>query len=124
MAGVTESLAGRASVLQLATLSYAEVLRALPQTLVEDMIVRGGFPELYENPELDAHGFYQSYVATYLERDLRTVASGESSRFRAILARRPSARPGCSTGPKWRAMWESVRRRPASGSRFWSALES
>ncbi len=71
MAGVTESLAGRASVLQLATLSYAEVLRALPQTSVEDMIVRGGFPELYENPELDAHGFYQSYVATYLERDLR-----------------------------------------------------
>jgi predicted AAA+ superfamily ATPase len=71
MAGVTESLAGRAGVLQLSTLSYAEVRRALPDTSVEDMIVRGGFPELYEKPELDARGFYQSYVATYLERDLR-----------------------------------------------------
>ena len=71
MAGVTESLAGRAGVLQLATLSFAEVRRALPETSVEDMLVRGGFPELYEKPELDARGFFQSYVATYLERDLR-----------------------------------------------------
>ena len=71
MAGVTESLAGRADVLQLGTLSYAEIRRALPQTSVEDALVRGGFPELYEKPELDARGFYQSYVATYLERDLR-----------------------------------------------------
>lgn len=71
MAGVTESLAGRADVLQLSVLSYAEVVQALPSTSVEDMVVRGGFPELYEKPELDARGFYQSYVATYLERDLR-----------------------------------------------------
>ena len=71
MAGVTESLAGRAGLLQLATLSYAEIRRALPQTSPEDVLVRGGFPELYEKPELDARGFYQSYVATYLERDLR-----------------------------------------------------
>ena len=35
-------------------------------------MVRGGFPELYEKPELDARGFYQSYVVTYLERDLRS----------------------------------------------------
>jgi predicted AAA+ superfamily ATPase len=71
MAGVTESLAGRADVLQLSVLSYAEVLRSLPETSVEDMVVRGGFPELYEKPELDVRGFYHSYVATYLERDLR-----------------------------------------------------
>ena len=71
MAGVTESLAGRAGVLQLSTLSYAEVHQALPQTSVEDMVVGGGFPELYGKPELDARGFFRSYVATYLERDLR-----------------------------------------------------
>ena len=71
MAGVTESLAGRADVLQLSTLSYAEVHRALPETSVEEMLVRGGFPELFEKPELDARRFLQSYVATYIERDLR-----------------------------------------------------
>ena len=71
MAGVTESLAGRADVLQLDVLSYAEIRRALPETCVDAAVVRGGFPELYEKPELDARGFHQSYVATYLERDLR-----------------------------------------------------
>jgi len=71
LAGVTESLAGRAEVLQLDVLSYAEIVRVLPETSVEDALVRGGFPELYEKPELDARGFHQSYVATYLERDLR-----------------------------------------------------
>jgi hypothetical protein len=72
MAGVTESLAGRADVLQLSVLSYAEILQTLPETPVEDVMIRGGFPELYEKPELDARGFHQSYVATYLERDLRS----------------------------------------------------
>jgi hypothetical protein len=33
--------------------------------------LRGGFPELIAKPELDAAGFYRSFVATYLERDLR-----------------------------------------------------
>jgi predicted AAA+ superfamily ATPase len=72
MAGVTESLAGRVDVLHLDTLSYAEVHRVRPDTLVEDRVVIGGFPELFANPEIDARGFYQSYVATYLERDLRS----------------------------------------------------
>ena len=37
-------------------------------------MLRGGFPELYEKPEIDARGFFQSYVATYLERDRRLAA--------------------------------------------------
>ena len=72
MTGVAESLAGRAAVLTLGGLSYAEILSARPQTTVEQAIIRGGFPELYEKPEIDARGFFQSYVATYLERDLRS----------------------------------------------------
>lgn len=72
MTGVAESLAGRAAVLTLGGLSYAEILRARPGTSVEDAILRGGFPELHERPEIEARGFFQSYVATYLERDLRS----------------------------------------------------
>ncbi len=70
--GVAESLAGRAAVLTLGGLSYSEILRARPGTTVEEAILRGGFPELHERPEIDARGFFQSYVATYLERDLRS----------------------------------------------------
>jgi len=72
MAGVAESLAGRAAVLTLGGLSYSEILRARPGTTVEEAILRGGFPELHERPEIDARGFFQSYVVTYLERDLRS----------------------------------------------------
>jgi uncharacterized protein len=72
MSGVAESLAGRAAVLSLGGLSFAEIIRARPATTVEEAMVRGGFPELYEKPEIDARGFFQSYVATYLERDLRS----------------------------------------------------
>jgi predicted AAA+ superfamily ATPase len=72
MTGVAESLAGRAAVLTLGGLSYSEILRARPGTTIEEAILRGGFPELHERPEIDARGFFQSYVATYLERDLRS----------------------------------------------------
>lgn len=72
MSGVAESLAGRAAVLTLGGLSHAEILRARPETTIGQAILRGGFPELHEKPEIDARGFFQSYVATYLERDLRS----------------------------------------------------
>src|SRR5437016_9127427 len=38
-------------------------------------IVRGGFPELHANPDLDQVAFYNSYLATYLERDVRSLAN-------------------------------------------------
>lgn len=72
MQGVGESLAGRAAILNLQGLSHAEIRQALPGTEVEAYVFRGGYPELYEKPELDAAGFFRSYVATYLERDLRS----------------------------------------------------
>ena len=34
-------------------------------------MLRGGFPELYERPGTNSTAFYRSYVATYVERDLR-----------------------------------------------------
>jgi len=75
MKGVSESLAGRADVLELATLSWAEIRAALPRTVLEAAIVRGGFPELYANPDIDHVAFYNSYLATYLERDVRSLAN-------------------------------------------------
>lgn len=73
MSGVADSLAGRAAVLTLSGLSYGEILGARPGTTVEQALLRGGFPELHVHPEIDARGFFQSYVATYLERDVRSL---------------------------------------------------
>lgn len=75
MKSVSEPLAGRTDIAELETLSFAEILGALPKTSVESAIVRGGFPELHANPDIDHVAFYNSYLATYLERDVRSLAS-------------------------------------------------
>jgi hypothetical protein len=79
MRGVSESLAGRAALLELETLSLAEIAAAQPASL-EAVVLRGGFPELQANPEIDAPAYYASYVATYLERDVRSLAAVGSLR--------------------------------------------
>jgi predicted AAA+ superfamily ATPase len=53
MKGVSESLAGRADIVELETLSLAEIRGALPRTRPETAVVRGGFPELHAGPEID-----------------------------------------------------------------------
>jgi uncharacterized protein len=73
MRGTAESLAGRADVMELEGLSLHEIRAAGLSVTPERAMLRGGFPELYQKPNLDADGFYRSYVATYLERDLRQL---------------------------------------------------
>lgn len=80
MKNVSESLAGRADIVDLETLSFDEIRAARPTTGTETAMVRGGFPELWANPEIDAAAFYNSYLATYLERDVRALANVGSLR--------------------------------------------
>src|SRR5580698_5560743 len=80
MKNVSESLAGRADIVELETLSFAEIQGALPQTGIETAVVRGGFPELYANLDIDPAAFYNSYLATYLERDVRSLTNVGSLR--------------------------------------------
>ena len=80
MHSVSESLAGRADIVDLEPLTYAEAKVAHSDLTVEEFLVRGGFPELYENKAIESRGFLQSYVATYLERDLRQLLEVTSLR--------------------------------------------
>lgn len=73
MQGVTESLAGRCAVLSLPTLALAEVFPNATPEQVDTFCWRGGFPELWQRPELDRDLWVGSYLATYLERDVRNV---------------------------------------------------
>src|SRR5437773_6895654 len=75
MKSVSESLAGRADITELETLSFGEIHSIRPSTTIETIIVRGGFPELHANPDIDQVAFYNSYLATYLERDVRSLAN-------------------------------------------------
>lgn len=75
MKGVSESLAGRCAVLTLGPLSAQEVRQSLKRNAPDAVtfIWRGGYPELWRSPEIEPRSFHASYVATYLERDVRSA---------------------------------------------------
>jgi hypothetical protein len=78
MRGVTESMAGRAAVLQLLPLSWRETPKVGP--------LLGGYPEVLARPA-SARLWFASYVQTYLERDVRAVtAVRDLAQFRRFLA--------------------------------------
>ncbi len=75
MDGITQSLAGRVGMLQLLPLSNAELLQsASAKASLEDRMWRGGYPALHaRRRDLQPQTWFASYVATYLERDVRQV---------------------------------------------------
>jgi hypothetical protein len=71
---VSQSLAGRTAVHHLLPLARREVVRFAqhPETLEEAMLA-GGYPRIFDR-ELDPSEWLRSYVATYVERDVRTIS--------------------------------------------------
>ncbi|WP_052663589.1 ATP-binding protein [[Mycoplasma] testudinis] len=43
--------------------------------LLFKLIVRGSYPELYRNPKLNSSNFYDSYLKTYLDKDVGEIVS-------------------------------------------------
>ena len=78
MKGVSESMAGRAAILQLLPFGIAETDRV--------SLLYGGYPEVLARPK--GRGlWFSSYVQTYLERDVRAVTNvRDLSTFRRFLA--------------------------------------
>ncbi|MFZ0291552.1 MAG: ATP-binding protein [Candidatus Sulfotelmatobacter sp.] len=83
MRGITESMAGRAAILQLLPFSLAETAKV--------NLLHGGFPEVLARPEARSLWF-ASYLQTYLERDVRAITNVRDlatfRRFLAVLASR------------------------------------
>lgn len=83
MQGITESMAGRAAILQLLPFSVTENAKV--------DLLHGGFPEVLLRPKSRALWF-ASYLQTYLERDVRAITNVRDlvtfRRFIAVLASR------------------------------------
>ena len=78
MKGVTESMAGRVAILTLLPMSIEESERV--------NIISGGFPEILSKPSASSLWF-QSYIQTYLERDVRQISGiRDLSMFRRFLS--------------------------------------
>ncbi len=83
MQGVTESMAGRAAVLQLLPFSFTETPKV--------NLLLGGFPEIVLRPR-GRELWFSSYLQTYIERDVRGVTNVRDlptfRRFLSLLASR------------------------------------
>ncbi len=106
MHGVSESLAGRVAVLSLLPFTYSEREdRGKESVSVEKLItkkhqkktqtnkhslsetiLRGSFPEIASNSDVDRQLWCGSYITTYLERDIRNLAHvGDLGQFEQFL---------------------------------------
>ena len=85
-ASVSQSLAGRTSVHHLLPLARPEVVLFAqhPQTL-EAAVHAGGYPRIFDR-RLDPSEWLRSYVATYVERDVRTISQvGDLAMFQRFV---------------------------------------
>jgi len=91
MGAVSESLAGRVRILLLGTLSAKELNDAGILNKQNDLLWKGGFPEIWAK-NLNIQDYYEDYIQTYIERDLKQLINVNSlhdfRRFVSLLALR------------------------------------
>ena len=93
MENVTESLAGRIAILDMNGLTNREIenmedevflpdlevlknkrkTEILSTIQVFDKIIKGSYPEIYKNENLDRNEYFETYIRTYIERDIRQL---------------------------------------------------
>lgn len=107
MQNVSESLAGRVGIIDMYGLSYSEIIGKVqtyflpkkdicrnrennkrPETFeVFQRIIRGSFPALYQNENISTEKFYNGYLRTYLERDIRDMITiKEETKFLTFMS--------------------------------------
>ena len=88
---VSQSLAGRTAILTLLPFSFEELRNYQKEWDAFDLMVKGSFPRLHEQ-NLSPDRFYNGYVQTYVERDVRTFLNLKDldvfQRFLTLLAGR------------------------------------
>lgn len=111
MQGVDESMAGRAGIIEMLGLSLREInqdlfnipflptetyikarqkslssQKKLDESSLWEIIFKGDLPELHSQPSLDASLYYNSYIETYLRRDVGDLAHvGDLLKFNRFM---------------------------------------
>ncbi len=87
MEGAGQTLAGRVALFYLLPLSYTELNSAgYHDVSINELIWKGGYPRIYDR-KVDVNAFYQSYLETYVQRDVRLIRNvGNLNVFNQFLA--------------------------------------
>jgi hypothetical protein len=116
-AGFATSLAGRVALLVLLPFSLAEGQGKADHPGLDAVLFRGGFPAVVAR-DLPPAPWYSSYIATYVERDVRQILAVRNLvQFQSFLKPRhqrtpPLDRPGHGSSMTSLARWESRLERP------------
>jgi uncharacterized protein len=92
MAGITQSLAGRAALIAMHPLRLKELVDAGDRQIsIDALLLQGGYPAVHAR-KLNPQRFYADYIASYIERDVRSLAAvqdlGNFQRFMRLCAAR------------------------------------
>ena len=83
---VSQSLAGRTAVHYLLPMARSEVVRFIHHpTTLEESVFAGGYPRIFDQA-LNPSDWLRSYVATYIERDVRAISQvGDLTTFQRFV---------------------------------------
>ncbi len=83
---VSQSLAGRAAIINLLPFSFNEISRYKSEYKEIDQIIHaGGYPPIYDQ-EIDPSVWLRSYIMTYLERDVRKILNiSDITKFQVFM---------------------------------------
>lgn len=118
---ITQSLAGRVGLLKLMPLSYREAHGAVSELRVEDFVIRGGYPRLYD-VDIPPEVYYENYLSTYITRDVSGyVDPSNLSVFRNFIA---ACADGCANLLNLTSLANDVGISPKTARSWLSLLES
>lgn len=93
-AGITQSLAGRSSLVELYPLRLEELTAAGDNPAsIDALMFMGGYPAVHAR-QLNPQRFYADYVASYIERDVRSLSAVQDLRNFQRFMRLCAARTG------------------------------
>lgn len=102
MKNASESLAGRVGIVNLNSFTYSEIVKNENKDLFNpdklkkaakievndlfEIIFKGGMPEFYDNPKIDRNLYFQNYINTYIEKDVRElIVIGKLEEFKKFM---------------------------------------
>ena len=86
LSGITQSLAGRVALIELLPFSLFEIQRTRKSLLLNNILYKGLYPPVYDK-SFKPHLWYEDYVKTYIERDVRKLLSVQDlSLFQKFLS--------------------------------------
>lgn len=91
---IKESLAGRASYFYLNTLSVHEIQQALGDFPIQNILLRGGWPELYIDQALSPFPYLNDYLRSYIEKDIVLTAGIQKQQAFGLVLGLLAARTG------------------------------